>query len=52
MDPNDLDEEMAVYDDKYEEVFQEGLVFKPLPEQVQESDEKDSDDVRMFSYWD
>ena len=51
MDPNDLDEEMAVYDDKYEEVFQEGFKFKPLPEHVQESDEEDSNDVRIFSYW-
>ena len=48
MDPNDLDEEMAVYDDKYEEVFQEGFKFKPLPEHVQESDEEDSDDVGIF----
>ena len=51
MDPNDLDEEMAVYDDKYEEVFAEGLTFKPLPEHVAESDEEDSDDVGMFAYW-
>ena len=51
MDPNELDEEIAVYDDKYEEVFQEGLKFKPLPEHVQESDEEDSDDVGIFSYW-
>ena len=51
MDPNDLDEEMAVYNDKYEEVFAEGLTFKPLPEHVAESDEEDSDDVGMFAYW-
>ena len=51
MDPNDLDEEMAVYDEKYEEVFQKGLKFKPLPEHVQESDEEDSNDVGIFSYW-
>ena len=51
MDPSDLDEEMAVYDDMYEEVFQEGFKFKPLPEHVQESDEEDSDDVGIFSYW-
>ena len=51
MDFNNLDEEMAVYDDKYEEVFAEGLTFKPLPEHVAESDEEDSDDVGMFAYW-
>ena len=50
MDPNDLEEEMAVYDDKYEEVFQEGLKFKPLPELVQESDEEESN-VGIRSYW-
>ena len=49
--PNDLDEEMAVYDDKYEEVFAEGLTFKPFPVHVAESDEEDSDDVGMFAYW-
>ena len=39
--------------DKYdhEEVFQEGYKFKPLPEHVQESDEEDSNDVGIFSYW-
>ena len=42
---------MAVYDDKFEEVFAEGLTFKPLPEHVAESDEEDSDDVGMFVYW-
>ena len=47
MDPNDLDKEMAVYDDEYEEVFQEDLKFKPLPEHVQESD-KDDSNVGMF----
>ena len=47
MDPHDLDEEMAVYDDKYEEVFQEGFKFKPLPQHVQESDQEDG----IFSYW-
>ena len=46
MDPNYLDEEMAVYDDKYE-VFQEGFKFKPLPQHVQESDQEDG----IFSYW-
>ena len=51
MDPNDLDEEMAVYDDKYEEVFQEGFKFKSLQEHVQEFDEGDIDDVGIFSYW-
>ena len=51
MDPNDLDEKMAIYDDKYEEVFAEGFTFKPLPEHIQESDEEDSDDVGMFAYW-
>ena len=51
MDPNDLDEEMAVYDDKYEEVFQEGFKFKPLPEHVRESDKEDSNDIGIFSYW-
>jgi len=49
MDPNNLHEEMAVYDDKYEEVSQEGLKFKPLPEHVHESDEEDSNDVGIFS---
>ena len=51
MDSIDLDEEMTVYDDKFEEVFAEGLTFKPLPEHVAESDEEDSDDVGMFAYW-
>ena len=51
MDPNNLDEEMAVYDDKYEKVFAEGLIFKSLPEHVAESDEEDSDDVGMFAFW-
>ena len=50
MDPNDLDEEMAIYDDKYDEVFAEDLTFKSLPEHVAESDEEDSDDVGMFAY--
>ena len=48
---NNLDEEMAVYDDVYEEVFAEGLTFKPLPVHVAELDEEDSDDVGMFAYW-
>ena len=49
MDPSDLDEEMAVYDDQYEEVFQEN--FEPLPQHIQESDEEDSNDVGPFAYW-
>ena len=36
---------------KYEEGFQGGLKFKPLPQHVQESDEEDSDDIGIFSYW-
>ena len=51
MDPNDLDEEMAVYDDKYEEEFQEGFKCTPLPEHVQESNEEDSNDIGIFSFW-
>ena len=51
MNPTDLDEEMAVYDDKYEEVFAEGLSFKPLPEHVAELDEEESSEVGMFAYW-
>ncbi len=49
MDPSDLDEAMAVYDNRYDEVFQEG--FKPLPEHAEESDEEDIDDVGPFAYW-
>ena len=49
MDPNDLDEEMAVYDNRYDEVFNEGFV--PLPQHVEESDQEDSDDIGPFSYW-
>ena len=49
MDPNNLDEEMVVYDDIYDEVFEEG--FKPLSEHTEESDEEYSDDVGHFAYW-
>ena len=47
MDPNDLDEEMAVYDDRYDEVWGEG--FQPDPQHVEESDEEDSADVGQFA---
>ena len=42
---------MAVYDDKYEETFSEGLTFKALPEHVAESDGEESNEVCMFAYW-
>ena len=45
---NDLDEEMAVYDYRYDEVWQKG--FKSLPEHIEESDE-DSADIGSFAYW-
>ena len=49
MDSNDLDEEIAVYDDRYDEVWKEG--FHPDPQHVEESDEEDSADVGPFAYW-
>ena len=42
---------MAIYDDKYDEVFTEGMTFKPLPEHVAKSDEGESNEVGMFAYW-
>ena len=48
MCPDDLDEEMAVYDDMYEDIWKED--FKPFPEHLVESDEEDSS-VDEFSYW-
>ena len=47
MHPDDLDEEMAVYDDIYDDIWKG---FKPEPQHLVESDEEDGS-VDEFSYW-